>query len=1056
MQQFGIYEQLITQVVEQQLDRERFYVGERQLESGEAAIWLSRFMSKLMQLAIDSIPTGDKNRLEQQIQLANKFVFWLKDQLSEAHCIEENLVDTKGKILTALFDKRNPLAADLAQYSDAIFPQTGLTQSELFSGANAGLSLESELKREIQSADTIYWLVSFIRWTGIRIFKDVLHDFTRSGKQLKIITTSYMGATDQRAIDFLAALPNTEVKISYNTRQERLHAKSYLFLRNNGFHTGYIGSSNLSYSALSNGLEWNLKITNQEIPHIIKKSLSTFETYWESDEFELYTGQETCKQKLKTALSGNKDQISDTSSQYYFDLAPKPHQRTILDKLSAERTLHNRTSNLVVAATGTGKTLISAFDFQRFIKDKPNANILFVAHREEILKQARGAFRAVLKDNQFGELWVGNHKPGSYRQLFASVQTLNNQLDSLNLTVDYFDYIVIDEVHHITARSYRDILAHFKPHILLGLTATPERQDGGNILNDFGGVIAAELRLPEAINQRHLCPFHYFAVDDDTDLRTIPWKQGRYEIAALTQLYTYNDQRARKIIANMQDILVDVHKIKALAFCVSKVHADFMAKQFNLNGINANVLTSDNTQERHTMQTALRNGDINILCVVDIFNEGVDIPEVDTLLFLRPTESLTLFLQQLGRGLRLSNNEKECCTVLDFVGNARPEYDFAAKFRALVGKTNTAIGHEIKDGFPHLPLGCRIELQKQSKEVILDNIRKATNDLNRLRALVNRFEQDTNLPLTLANFLKVNPSVTLEDLYKPTQSGVSRWHSLTQPELVEQELSLIKAYNRAINTQLLACNSLTYQSFLLALCDDHFDMSQITQFDSKTKDAMAMMAFYNFWETPKNQANSKSVAESLKALAHPVLTAELRDVLSILLNRVEHIEQPLASLPNKALQLHSRYTREQIFAALGEHTFEKRSSAREGVKEFKSLNIEILFVTLNKCEKVYSPTTLYNDYAISPTLFHWQSQNSARPQRGKGLSYIQHKDTGKRILLFVREQNTDENDRTMGFVNFGEVSYVQHQGSQPMDITWKLHHPMPNDIWHEAGKLAVG
>ncbi|KNC67665.1 DEAD/DEAH box helicase [Pseudoalteromonas ardens] len=1055
MQQFGIYEQLITQVVEQQLDRERFYVGERQLESDEAAIWLSRFMSKLMQLAIDSIPAGEKNRLEQQILLANKFVFWLKDQLSDTHSIEENLVNTQGKILTALFDKRNPLAADLAQYSNTIFPQTGLTQSELFSGANAGLSLESELKREIQSSDTIYWLVSFIRWTGIRIFKEVLQEFTQSGKKLKVITTSYMGATDQRAIDFLADLPNTEVKISYNTRSERLHAKSYLFMRNNGFHTGYIGSSNLSYSALSNGLEWNLKITSQEIPHIIKKSLSTFETYWESDEFKLYTGQETCKQKLKAALSNDKDQVSDVSH-YYFDLAPKPHQRTILDKLSAERTLHNRTKNLVVAATGTGKTLISAFDFQQFIKDKPETKLLFVAHREEILKQARGAFRTVLKDNQFGELWVGNHKPDHYRQLFASVQTLNNQLDSLNLTADYFDYIVIDEVHHIAARSYRDILKLFTPQILLGLTATPERQDGGNILNDFDGVIAAELRLPEAINQRHLCPFHYFAIDDETDLRTIPWKQGRYEIAALTRLYTHNDQRARRIIASMQDILVNVHHIKALAFCVSKVHADFMAKQFNLNGINANVLTSDNTQERHKMQTALRNGDINILCVVDIFNEGVDIPEVDTLLFLRPTESLTLFLQQLGRGLRLSNHEKECCTVLDFVGNARPEYDFATKFRALIGKTNTAIDNEIKDGFPHLPLGCRIELQKQSKEVILNNIRKAENNLNRLRALINRFAQDTKLPLTLANFLQVNASVTLEDAYKAAQSGISRWHILTQPKLVERELLLIKAYNRAINTQLLVCNSLTYLSFLNALCDNQFDVSQVKQFDSKTKDALAMMTFYNFWEAPQNQANSKSVATSLRALNHPVLTAELKDVLPILINRVEHLEQPLTSLPNKALQLHSRYTREQIFAAMGEHTFAKRSSSREGVKEFKSLNIEILFVTLNKCEKVYSPTTLYNDYAISPTLFHWQSQNTARPERGKGLSYIQHKETGKRLFLFVREQNKDENGRTMGFVNFGEVSYVQHQGSQPMDITWKLNHPMPNDIWHEAGKLAVG
>src|SRR5699024_6027636 len=279
------------------------------------------------------------------------------------------------------------------------------------------------------------------------------------------------------AVEFLASLPNAEVKLSYNTKRERLHAKSYLFLRDTKFHTGYIGSSNLSHSALTSGLEWNLKITSQEIPHIIDKALNTFETYWESNEFELFDGQAESKQKLVDALKGERGSTTENIS-YFFDLKPYPHQEEILEQLTIERQLHQRMRNLVVAATGTGKTLISAFDFARFLKTKPDATFLFIAHREEILTQACNAYRGVLRNSQFGELWVGGKTPTHYRQLFASIQTINNQLEQLPLSADFYDYIVIDEVHHIAANSYRALVDYFAPQILLGLTATPERHDG--------------------------------------------------------------------------------------------------------------------------------------------------------------------------------------------------------------------------------------------------------------------------------------------------------------------------------------------------------------------------------------------------------------------------------------------------------------------------------------------------------------------------------------------------------------------------------------------------
>lgn len=1043
MNQTGIYEKLITNLISGRLNKDKFYIGERVLEQSEAAIWLSRFLSRVIEYAVNSLPSGDE-QLQRQIELSNQLILWLKDKLQDDEFFDENLLEGQGKILTALYEIENPVAADLKKYVEDIFPLTGLTQSELFCGSNAGLSLESELKREIRSSDTIYWLVSFIKWAGIRIFRNELEEFTRSGKQLKIITTSYMGATDAKAVEFLASLPNTEVKLSYNTQRERLHAKSYLFLRNTGFNTGYIGSSNLSHSALTSGLEWNLKITSQEIPHIIERSINTFESYWNSKEFETFDGKIEAKEKLKSALKHARMGTSKEVT-HYFEVKPFTHQQEILEQLEVERSLHQRFKNLVVAATGTGKTLISAFDFARFIKNKPDAKFLFVAHREEILKQARLAYRGVLKNSSFGELWVGNYKPESYDQLFASVQTLNNQIDNLSLSSDYFDYIVIDEVHHVAANSYRSILKKFTPNILLGLTATPERHDGTNILDDFCGVIAAEIRLPEAINRRHLCPFQYFGVEDDTDLRGISWNRGRYDIAALTNLYTHNQQRVDKIYQTINELVTSVSNMKALAFCVSKEHAEYMRAQFLLKGISCDYLTSDNSQDRVQKQQALRSGAIKILFVVDIFNEGVDIPEVDTLLFLRPTESLTIFLQQLGRGLRLAD-DKEVCTVLDFVGNANSEYDFAHKFRALVGKTDSAISDEIKNGFPHAPLGCRIELSKQTQEIVLGNIRKAILNKQRLIGLIRNFPLHSTLELTLSNFIKVNPNVELEDIYKKFS-----WSELCAEAGVSTALDedLKRNFSRMIRTRLLVCDDYHYLK--------HIEETAIGEFKIGESEPAAynLMLHYDLWQKSGKEAGLSSLEESLNKLNQPDLKAEITNLSRLLIERIHHKQEKMPMAENHPIKLHARYAREQVLVGFGATTFEKQPNSREGVFNIKEQNIELLFVTLNKNEKQFSPTTMYHDYAINEELFHWQSQNSARPERGKGLEYVTHKEKGKRLFLFVREQAKDEFGKTMGFVNFGEVGYVSHSGSQPMNITWRLHNTMPAFMWKQAAKLAM-
>lgn len=1042
----GLYEQLINKLIEaklRHLDRDVYFIHETPLDRTEAAKVLSQYLTHVIHFALNLL-SGD-DRLEKQIHLSNAIIKLLRDELPSLE-FDQNLIIAEAKILSAIFKKLDAPVSDIEKYIHEITPYTRLSHSELFTGNHVGVSMESELKKEILSSDKVYFLVSFIKWAGIRIFERELNTFTSRGGKLQVITTSYLGATDLKAVEFLSRLPNTEIKISYNTENERLHAKAYLFYRNTGFHTGYIGSSNLSRSALTNGLEWNLKVTTQEVGHIIDKFQKTFDTYWQSEDFEPFVPERDTP-KLQHAL--RKERVGERNiPEFYFDIKPFPFQEDILEKLDVERQIHQRFKNLIVAATGTGKTVISAFDYNRFKQNHPRARLLFIAHRKEILDQALATFRGVLRDNNFGDPWVEGIEPVQHEFLFASIQTLNNRLDALRLSPDFYDFIIVDEVHHISAASYRPVLSRFHPKILLGLTATPERMDGANILEDFCNNIAAEIRLPEALNRRLLCPFQYFGITDSVDLQSISWRNGRYVPGELTRIYTENDRRVLDIIQGLRKYLRDDHDVRALGFCVTQDHASYMAEKLTLAGYKADYLVSDRSQDRDLLRRRLREKEINYLFVVDIFNEGVDIPEIDTVLFLRPTESLTVFLQQLGRGLRLSD-DKECLTVLDFVGQARAEYDFAHKFRALVGKTNTPIHKEIADDFPHLPLGCTIVLERKAKEYILENIRKATRftRMNLIQKIQN-FRHQSSLPLTLQNFCYVL-DIPIPLLYK--RIG---WMRLCQLGGLREDFSdeNENEIKRAIAKKWLSTQSRSYFSFILHCAQQQF----VLPFEAlaEKEQIMCLMLHYDIWNTA---GGFPSLSESLAAIGNNVmLVEEINEVMEMLLDKIDFVEYD-AHLPYpQPLHVHSRYTRDQILAAFGFSTFHQKSPIREGVAFSHDNNTELLFITLKKSESDFSPTTLYDDFAISDTLFHWQSQNATSPESEKGQSYIHHERMGKKILLFVRERNEDEYGNTMGFVFLGEARYVRHEGSKPMSITWELKLPMPHFLWSEAGKLSVG
>jgi len=1043
----GIYEQLITKLVAsklEELEARQYYIKEVALDKEEAAQVLSKHLNSTIGYAL-SLVKGE-HAIDNQIKIANKIIQVLKDEIS-IDLIDDDLVETEGRILKAVFAKTDAHFSDLELHLKEITPYTRLTHSELFTGGNVGLSLESELKKEILSSDRVDLLVSFIKWKGIIILEKELREFTERGGKLRVISTTYMGATDYKAIQLLSSLSNTEVKISYNTGNERLHAKAYLFYRNTGFHTGYIGSSNFSRTALTDGLEWNLKITTKEVSHIIDKFQKTFDAYWENNEFELFND-DIHSEKLITSLKTGKMPQKSFNNLTFFDLKPYPYQKEILEQLDVERTVHHRHKNLLVAATGTGKTVISAFDYKSFKQVNKTAKLLYVAHRKEILEQARSTFQGVLKDNNFGELWGNGFEPDKYDFVFASVQTLKNRIDELSLSPDYYDYIIVDEVHHISASSYRPIINYFKPSVLLGLTATPERMDNENILDDFCDKIAAEIRLPEALNRKLLCPFQYFGISDSVDLSKVKWENGKYMPSELTKLYLSNDRRVGEIIHNANKYLRDINDVRALGFCVTIEHAKYMAEKFTLANLKAHYLTSENSKERDDIRRRFRNKEINYLFVVDIFNEGVDIPEIDTVLFLRPTESLTVFLQQLGRGLRLSEG-KECLSVLDFVANARPEYNFENKFRALIGKTIIPVQKEIEDNFPHLPLGCSIVLEEKAKKNILDNIIAATSLHKRhLIQKIKNFEHQTTLRLTLANFISFN-NINLQAIYRR-----GSWNRLLQLAGKRDDFNYTdeKEIVSTILKKWLSTNSTSYFQFILKVARQNFN-PDFKSFNDEER-IMLLMLHYDVW---KVENHFESLEISIQSVGkNTVLVEEIIEVLEILLDKINFKELDIELPYKQPLKLHSRYTRDQVLAAFGLSTFQNKSSNREGVAENKNFNTELLFIDLIKSEEDFSPTTMYNDYAVSETLFHWQSQNQTRSDQGKGLTYINHKNLNKKILLFVREKAKDEFNNTMGYVFIGEGNIQDYYGTKPMSINWLLNEPIPLYVWSASAKMSVG
>ena len=551
-------------------------------------------------------------------------------------------------------------------------------------GQDKRMYLYYQLINSLKQADSVDIVVSFLMESGVRMLLSELENALKRGAKIRILTGNYLGITQPSALYLIKHKLGEQVDLRfYNEKNRSFHPKSYMF-HYKEYSTIYIGPSNISRSALTSGIEWNYRFSSKTDPQNYEKFYNTFLDLFENhsvviddDELKRYS-----KNWHRPAVSKDLDkydlQDSETSNNIVL-FEPRGAQIEALCALENTRAEGAKRA-LVQAATGVGKTYLAAFDSKKYER------VLFVAHREEILKQAAESFKNVRNSDDYG-FFDGESKCTDKSVIFASVATLgrNEYLNNKYFPSDYFNYVVIDEFHHAINDQYQRIVNYFKPQFLLGLTATPERMDGRNIYEICDYNVPYEISLKEAINKGMLVPFHYYGIFDDTDYSKIHIVRGRYDEKELNETYIGNVHRYELIYK----YYCKYGSRQALGFCCSKEHAREMAREFSSRGIPSVAVFSDAsgeyTEKRNAAIQKLKNGEIRVIFSVDMFNEGVDITSVDMVMFLRPTESPIVFLQQLGRGLRKCRG-KEFLTVLDFIGN----YEKAGRVRFLLeGKSDT-------------------------------------------------------------------------------------------------------------------------------------------------------------------------------------------------------------------------------------------------------------------------------------------------------------------------------------------------------------------------------
>jgi superfamily II DNA or RNA helicase/diadenosine tetraphosphate (Ap4A) HIT family hydrolase/HKD family nuclease len=944
--------------------------------------------------------------------------------------VRGDVADPRGGVRHVLPESANYLAAQ------------GPTSAPVLL-AKSGAELRSHLKDELPLATRLDVAVAKVDQGGAALLSELLRGLVEPGCQVRLVTSDAPPAA-------LAAL-GPAVQVRLLPESVGLGTRTYLLHFRAGRGAAWVGATDLTRAALTTGQSWSYRVGSN-------RDLTGFEQL--STAFEALFGHPEAKGPAQGAQVATPP-VSALPT-------PTAIQAEALAALEETRR-QGRKAGLVVLATGLGKTWLSVFDSLR----PEFKRILFVAHRQEILDQAKEAFLKVRPDATVG-FYTGTANEKFADLTFAMVQTLGKNGHLRKFDRNAFDYVVVDEFHHASAGTYLRLIEHFQPKFLLGLTATPERTDGDDLLRLCENNLVYRCDLVEGIKRASLSPFDYFGLPDDVDYEKVTWRGARFDEAELTRLVS-TDTRAQHILEQWQQRKGD----KTLAFCVSKSHADFMAKYFSSKGIRTAVVHSDPTTsaDRKESLAKLAKGELDIVFSVDMFNEGVDVPSIDTVLMLRPTESKILWLQQLGRGLRLQPGKK--LKVIDYIGNHRT---FLSKVRVLLQAPDGdsyALRKAIScyaQGTYQAPPGCTVTFETQAIDILQQLLRPKTN-LEAFKDYYSEFKgREGQRPTALESFQDGFGPEIPAGAYKhwlgfvEAQGDLPHEYKLLaglpQEFLVALHTTDIqKSYKLVVLLAMLESGTLPGSISIADLADGVLkiarrnpwlasDFAAYTPPASARKDLKAMLIRnpINAWIGGNSGTPSQFFAYSGGTLSFlPPVPNEAIDLFQQLVQeladwRLEaHFRSParnkiVSGGPTGAAtvgpKLWGSYLRPDIPPLFGEvfsDALWNQGFLARGSNMF-------LLVTLDKSES--QEAHQYRDGFTAPTEFNWESQNRARQDNAYGKPLLTHKANGKTVHLFVRSEKK-RFGKPMPFIYCGPVEFISWEGNEPISVKWRLLQPVP-------------
>ncbi|WP_368029359.1 DEAD/DEAH box helicase [Arcobacter sp. s6] len=922
---------------------------------------------------------------------------------------------------------------------------------------NQTTNFYNNITKELLECETFTFNVAFINFSGLQLLLDSFKILEQKGIKGKILTSTYLNFTQIKALEKIKEFKNIELKI-YDSNESNIgfHSKSYIF----EFEENYkviIGSSNITASAFKSNIEWNVKTLSKKDDLFLQNVLNEFDELWKSS----YEANDEFLHEYSKFLEKQKKEFVPSFS-FKKDIKRNFMQEKALQRLEELR-LSSENKALIIAATGSGKTYLSAFDVKNF----ESKTMLFLVHRENILLSTKESFENILGDEFSYGLYTGNKKEKDKDYIFSTIQTMS--LNYEKFSKNHFDYIIIDEAHHITSPSYKKVVEYFSPKFLLGLTATSNRMDGNSIYEIFDENIACDIRLYDALEHNLVVPFHYFGI---SDIQSINYENiDLSKVDELAKLLNVN-KRVDFIIEQMNFYSFNGRKRKTIGFCVSKEHASFMSDEFNKKGIKATYLTSDDSilkRVEDINRLEDENDTLEVIFTVDIFNEGVDIPSINTVLFLRPTNSPIVFIQQLGRGLRKHKN-KEFLTVIDFIGNHKKAYLIAL---ALVG--NKAIDKEsiklrIQNNFADFK-NAFISMDEISKKRILEQI--DNENFNHIKYLKEQYfafkELIQNKIPKLVDYLVfddvisplkfIDESKSYIEFLEKVEIGIkkSELKTLCANEdfikairFIQNQLSLKRVYEFVILKYLLLhdfCDeniaSKILEKYLNTVCkktinhsfsylnQDYFDRAQISRYLKLVSfDGKKVVKTKEFEKLLENSEYKEIFEDSLN---YGIYTYE------------EEFGRTDFGMP--FLKLYEKYNMLNIAQLCN---FPKIHSSFRGSGFLKYENDFFLFISLEK-EK-FSKSANYHNAFLSKDIFTYQSKPSMSCDKGDGQRLIENQKHKVKLHIFVRKF-VQVDKKTQEFIYLGLANSVKYSGDKPISLELKLEIPLDDKLFEEFTKI---